>query len=936
MEFGGPQLQAVWRIHLLGELRAVRVAPEPGEAEIVSRFRTHKTAALLAFLAYHRGAAHTRDALCDSLWAEDRPEAARASLRTALASLRRQLEPPGVAPGSVIQADRSAVQLSSEAATTDVGTFRQALHAASRATSPRERMLHLQEAVDAYRGDLLPSLYADWVLQERAQLRDAFLSSLVGLANLAESRDDPAGAVAYLRRSVAAEPTREALHRRLIQILLRIGEPQEALRQFRELELILRQELETTPSRSTRDLVAPLLVTSRPGSPTPRVVSPPKRRYAPVPDERPSISGTATFLLADLEFGSKGENAEQLPPPAGAPDPWTTFREKCRMHGGRELRHGNDHFAAVFPRASDALACAMDCVRRFGQPAGSPEVPPGVEPDNPAADQAPVEAPLLRFALHTDDRPDEEQVFADASVPTLGRKDGPLDFAFRILMAARGGQILCSEETAALLRRRLAAGTRLSPLGLYRLRDAVQPERLFQVEHPDLPRREFPPLLAPSGYIGSLPAQLTRFVGRDRELTLLSEALLSEEVRSVVLTGPPGVGKTRLALEAASRLTAVFFGEVWYVSLAEVSRPEEVPHAIARAMHRRAPGVDPLDQIADGFSSQAGLLLLDHAGHLGKAVSQVLAHLLTRAPLLTGLITSYQRLPLFGAREMVVDPLPVPNGAKDPNALLACPSVELFVSRAQAVQPDFQLTRANASAVAVLCTRLQGLPLAVERAASRINTLTPRQMVAELDRALDFLAPSAKRQPGVADLRASLAQLYEELRPELRQLLIAVSVLEDGWAPEVPRYMSGEASILQRLMELRDQSLLQASQHESGLRFSVLDVVRQYVQEQAEPNQLATVRRRHASFLLRLEELYGAEFLSLGTSTPSELAWEIRSLQAALEWSRRAGDKVLCARLALLLGRFYRHAGRVQEAERCMVAGLQAVTEEDPPAQPKG
>ena len=314
----------------------------------------------------------------------------------------------------------------------------------------------------------------------------------------------------------------------------------------------------------------------------------------------------------------------------------------------------------------------------------------------------------------------------------------------------------------------------------------------------------------------------------------------------------------------------------------------------------------------------------------------MLSHLLARAPLLTGLVTSYQRLPLFSARELLIAPLPTPNGALEPHDLLACPSVELFVTRAQAMQPDFQLTRANAAAIAVLCTRLQGLPLAVERAAGRINTLTPRQMVAELDHPLDFLAPTAKRQSGMPDLRASLANLYMDLRPELRQLLISVSVLEDGWTSEAPRYMSGEANILQRLMELRDQSLLQASQEGGGLRFSVLDVVRQYVQEQAEPSQLATERRRHASFLLRLEELYGTALLSLASSDPSELAWETRSLQAALEWARRVGDKVLCARLALLLGRFYRRAGRIEEAERCVAAGLQAVTDEDAPVTSKG
>jgi DNA-binding SARP family transcriptional activator len=245
-------MDAPWRIELLGWLRATQ-----GD-HVVSRFRSQKIRSLLAFLAYHSHHSHPRETLIELLWPECDPAAGRHRLRQALCLLRHQLEPPGVPAGAVILANHAAVQVNPAACITDVAQFEAALQLAVQAGSSSgcEQALRLIQAVELYRGELLPGCFEDWVLPERQRLSEAYLQALDQLVGLLEQTGDLHGALQYARRAVAVDPLREETHHTMIRLLVAAGQPEAALRQYDELERLMARELDTTPASETRALLA--------------------------------------------------------------------------------------------------------------------------------------------------------------------------------------------------------------------------------------------------------------------------------------------------------------------------------------------------------------------------------------------------------------------------------------------------------------------------------------------------------------------------------------------------------------------------------------------------------------------------------------------------------------------------------------------------------
>jgi predicted ATPase len=230
----------------------------------------------------------------------------------------------------------------------------------------------------------------------------------------------------------------------------------------------------------------------------------------------------------------------------------------------------------------------------------------------------------------------------------------------------------------------------------------------------------------------------------------------------VTLTGPGGSGKTRLALELAGELVERFQGAVWFVPLADLSDPRRIVEAIRDALRlRRSPDLTPLEQVVDTLSQQPSLLVLDNFEHLVEEAAAIVRSLLEQAPPLQCLVTSRQRLDLAGEREFPILPLPIPMGTASPERLTLYESVQLFVDRAQAVRPDFQVTSSNAPAVAELCSRLEGIPLAIELAAARAQVLTPAQMLTKLGQRFEFLV-SRRRDtiPRHRTLRAAIEWSY--------------------------------------------------------------------------------------------------------------------------------------------------------------------------------
>ena len=818
----------------------------------------------MAYLARHADRLHPREVLVEVFWPGSEPQQGRASLSTALCSLRRQLEPPGEEYGKVVVADRNAVKLNPDAITTDVADFRAAIEATRDAGESGGQELR-EEAVDIYKGEFLAGYYEDWVLDEQRRLAEQFHQALAELLSILEDADDLHRAIEYAMRGVKADPLREETHRELIRLHLAAGHRELALRQYRELEQLFARELGISPTPGTRSLVEQI------GRQAGRSAAPTAPAPAPLPTSRSlPEAGAFTVLFADRGAGQRK-----------APLPKSLRRElfrHVRKHGGAEV--GDESlFTVDFGGPESALACVVAMHRAFGAGGGETTGKP------------------LRLALDA----------GPLELDVGGYRGAVLEQGARVLRAGHAGEILCSERAAALASLEPDPGIILHDLGLYRLNKRSAPERLFRAMYAGMAPTDFVPPDARSGHQGRVPTPLTRLVGRGKELSRLHDLLAGDEARLVTVLGPSGIGKTRVALAAAKQLLDVFEGAVWYVSLAELAEPGQVPAAVLRTVRPGGePGVEPLLQAVEALDVQASVLTLDNFDHLLPDGAEIVRQLLERVPGLRCLVTSRQKLGLLGERLFVLDPLPVPSEGLTPAELLRCPSVELFADRAQAVVPDFQVTRSNASAVTQLCAGLEGIPLSLELAAGRTAALTLTELAGSLGERLDLLVTRDNHRPERhRSVRAALEHSVALLPMELQRLFAKLSVFRGGCMLDGAEEVWGDALAPDHLAQLREAALIVADAQGPHLRFHMLETVRDFAWELLADRDRAAVQRRHAKYYLTLAE---RAVEMLGTS--EQMAWlgrvdaELGNLRAAIAWALEARPQ-WALRLADSLGHFW-------------------------------
>ena len=344
------------------------------------------------------------------------------------------------------------------------------------------------------------------------------------------------------------------------------------------------------------------------------------------------------------------------------------------------------------------------------------------------------------------------------------------------------------------------------------------------------------------------PLRFTRFFGREAERAALRDWRMAPE-RLATLTGPGGSGKTRLAAEAASEAAADLCGPVCFAGLADVRDARQIPAAIADALGLpRAATAEPLEQVVTMLSAlPPALLVLDNFEHLVDRGASVVLSLLTRLPTLRCLVTSRRRLALPGEREFPVSPLPLPEQGGSPEQAVRAASVGLFLDRAQAVRPDFQITRSNAAAVADLCRLLEGIPLAIEMVAARAQVLTPAQM---RDRLEDRFALLTHRRGAGGDrhqsLWTALAWSCDLLGPDLQRFFARLSVFRGGGTAEAAQAVCEEPQALEFLTQLRERSLITLAESGAEMRFRQMETLREFAAEQLSAAQKTALRRRHS------------------------------------------------------------------------------------------
>jgi predicted ATPase/class 3 adenylate cyclase/DNA-binding XRE family transcriptional regulator len=630
-------------------------------------------------------------------------------------------------------------------------------------------------------------------------------------------------------------------------------------------------------------------------------------------------TGTVTFLFTDIEGSTQllqrlgSHYAEVLTAHQ------RLLRAACAAHGGYEVDTQGDSFFVAFPTAPDALAAAIDATRALAVH----RWPEGVFVQ-------------VRMGLHS------------GAPQLVGARYVGLDVhrAARIASAGHGGQILLSEATAGLVRHDLPQGISLRDLGAHRLKDLQQAERIYQAVLPDLPA-DFPPLKALDARPHNLPVQSTALLGRERELETVCTLLRREDVRLVTLTGPGGIGKTRLGLQVAAELLDAFPDGVWNVRLSRLTDPELVIPTMAQVLDLKESGSTLLAQVVQGYLQDKHLLLLLDNFEQLVAAAPSLAALLEACPGVKALVTSRVPLHLHGEREYALRPLALPDPQHLPalEQLSQYAAVALFIERAQATQADFAVTNATAPAVAEICARLDGLPLAIELAAARVKVLPPLALLKRLERALPLLTGGPRELPERQQtMRATLAWSYDLLSLEEQRLFRRLAVFVGGCTLEAAEAVCAAPDgteplglgMLDGLASLVDQSLLQ--QHEEGgePRFGMLYVIREFALEQLEVSgEAEAVRRAHAGRHLALAEEAQLHVVGIEQVDWMErLEREHDNLRLALSWAHDRGQVELGLRLASALGYFWYSRGHFREG-RAWLDGLltlaQFSTRDTPP-----
>jgi predicted ATPase/class 3 adenylate cyclase len=580
-------------------------------------------------------------------------------------------------------------------------------------------------------------------------------------------------------------------------------------------------------------------------------------------------SGTVTFLFTDIEGSTRlwQQDEDDMRTAVARHD--ELLRHVVAAHGGEVFSTMGDGLAAAFPSASSAVAAAQTAQ------------------DALAVAPWPASTPIrVRMGLHTGEAERRDQDYFGSAV----------NRAARLAAIGSGGQVLCSGATAGLV----DAEAVLVDLGEHRLRDLDRPMRVFQVG-----TGSFGPLRSLDAFPGNLPRQVTSFVGREQEVAAVVEALAAAAV--VTLTGVGGVGKTRLALQAAAEALPRYRDGAWLVELGPVRDGAQVIDAVTGAFSLTvAPGMTPEDALVEFLRNKQLVLIVDNCEHLISAAASMITTVIASCPGVAVLVTSREGLAVAGERVIPVPSLSAPPLDAGLDAVAASAAVRLFVDRALAVDPGFVLTGMNADAVATVCRRLDGIPLAIELAAARAPTMSPAELVARLDQRFRVLAGGRR---GAVErhqtLRAAIDWSYELLTPAQQALMARMSVFAGGCTLDSAEAVcAGEPvdadDVLDLLAGLVARSLVDVGHDGPVTRYRLLETIRQYGEERLSPDEAEALRARHAEHYAQLAEAWDTQFRRTDDMEwLGRLSAENENLVSAMNWALDSGNADVGLRVGL-------------------------------------
>ena len=809
--------------------------------------------------------------LVEHLWDGKAQKGAAGALRVFVSRLRKALREGGgdalvvtKPPGYLLQIERAGL---------DAARFEDLLaegreHAAR--SDPEGAAARLRQALALWRGPALADVADVPVARaEAARLEEARLAALEERVEADLGCGRHAEVVPELDHLTKAHPLRERLWGQRMVALYRSGRQADALRVYQELRRLLAEELGLEPSLEVARLENAIL-RQAPELQAPQLAA----RCAPRPS--PGSGEPTTFLFSDIEASTRRWEGDPEAMTVDLARHDELLRAAIEAAGGEVFSHTGDGMAAAFRAAPDAVAAAVAAQRAL---ASAVWAAPG---------------PLrVRMAIHAGVAQRREDNYFG---PALNR-------VARLLATASGGQVLCSHAAAELIGADLPADVALLDLGEHRLADLACVERVFQVAHPEL-WSQFPPLRSLAAHRHNLPVALTPFIGRARELDELNTLLAGS--RLLTLTGVGGAGKTRLAIQGAAAALPAYPDGVWIAGLAPLRDGAQVASAVAAALTFETSAFDSPEaveaRVIRHLTTRQTLLLLDNCEHLIEAVARLVHAFLTRCPGVTVLATSRERLGVPGEVVWKVPPMSMAPPSAAIDELTGSDAVAFFCERARAARSTFELDTTNAAAVDRICRRLDGIPLALELAAARVQVLSPAQVADRLDDRFRLLTGRERIVvPHQQTLRATVDWSYELLSPAEQRALARLAIFPDTFdLPAAEAVMSDRSAgvayedALDVLCRLVDKSLIVVHSDGTAPRYRLLETIRQYGAEKlAEAGEEATARRRHRdAFIACVKAWRGTP---LGTDFLRGAFADAENFRAALEWSwaQRDADAVL-------------------------------------------
>ncbi len=588
--------------------------------------------------------------------------------------------------------------------------------------------------------------------------------------------------------------------------------------------------------------------------------------------------GVVTFLFMDIEGSTRLWEDQPEVMRAALQEHDALLYDCISRHGGQVFKTVGDAFCAAFSDATKAIAAALDA--QLGLVAETSCSAPPLK---------------VRMAIHTGE-PDA--------------RDGdyfgqPVNRVARILSTAHGGQTLMSNAAWERTQGMLPPQVSLIDRGAHRLKDLAVPERLFQLAHPGLPT-DFPPLRSLSTHPNNLPAQVTSFVGRQADTTAI-RGILESGARLVTITGLGGAGKTRIALEVAADLIERYPGGVWWVDLTQVSDPSKVMNAIASALRVDEESNRPaMELVIERLSASRSLITLDNFERLVEAAGD-LGTMVRSCPELQVVVTSRAVLNLSIEHEYAVDGLPSDE------------AFSLFVQRAHQVRPALAIDESARNAIESICTRLDGIPLAIELAAAQVRMFNLTQIERQLDRALKVLVSPfkdvASRQ---RTMGAAIDWSYDLLAEDDRQLFARLSVFPDSFNLEAAQSVINSDDVTLGIIRLRDQSLLKTGEDGEVPRFHMLDILRTYGREKlADSGEHDKTRKMHAEYYADFALRYGGTYDAADQERRlALLTQESGNLRAALEFEVIHGSLDQAAQMSVALAPLLERRAWLRELRR--------------------